>query len=114
MLQSFRDNLKGTAFFIVVLISIPFALVGIDQIFLGSSATKAELSVNGEDISQLEVERALNFQKQRLLSQYPDLDPTQLDDALLLPGVKQRLINEKVLSLRARDNGMGVADATIA
>lgn len=114
MLQSFRDNLKGTAFFIVVLISIPFALVGIDQIFLGSSATKAELSVNGEDISQLEVERALSFQKQRLLSQYPDLDPTQLDDALLLPGVKQRLINEKVLSLRARDNGMGVADATIA
>ena len=59
MLQSFRDNLKGTAFFIVVLISVPFALVGIDQIFLGSSATKAELSVNGEDITQLEVERAL-------------------------------------------------------
>lgn len=114
MLQSFRDNLKGTAFFIVVLISVPFALVGIDQIFLGSSATKAELSVNGEDITQLEVERALSIQKQRLLSQYPDLDPAQLDDGLLLPGVKQRLVNEKALSLRARDKGMGVADTTIA
>ncbi len=114
MLQTFRDNLKGTAFFIVVLISIPFALVGIDQIFLGTSASKAELSVNGEDISQLEVERALSLQKQRLLDQYEGLDPTQLDDALLLPAVKQRLIGEKALSLRGRDNGMGVADTTIA
>lgn len=114
MLQTFRDNLKGTAFFIVVLISIPFALVGIDQIFLGTSASKAELSVNGEDISQLEVERALSLQKQRLLGQYEGLDPTQLDDALLLPGVKRRLISEKALSLRARDKGMGVADTTIA
>lgn len=108
MLQDFRDNLKGTAVFIVVLISIPFALVGIDQIFQGGSSSKAELSVNGEDISQLEVDRALGLYKQRLLNQYEDLDPALLDDELLRKPVQDRLVREKVISQRAVEGGMGV------
>ena len=114
MLQEFRDNLKGTAVFIVVLISIPFALVGIDQIFLGGSAGQSELSVNGEDITQLEVDRALLRHKQQLLSQYENLDPAVLDDELLRKPVQLRLIRQKVMSQRAMEVGMGVGKAVFS
>ena len=114
MLQEFRDNLKGTAVFIVVLISIPFALVGIDQIFLGGSAGQSELSVNGEDITQFEVDRALAIHKQQLLSQYENLDPALLDDELLRKPVQLRLIRQKVMSQRAMEVGMGVGKAVFS
>lgn len=114
MLQDFRDNLKGTAVFIVVLISIPFALVGIDQIFQGGSTSQTELSVNGEDISKLEVDRALGLHKQRLLEQYKNLDPALLDDELLRGPVQDRLIREKVISQRAEEGGMGVSKTVFA
>jgi peptidyl-prolyl cis-trans isomerase D len=114
MLQDFRDNLKGTAVFIVVLISIPFALVGIDQIFQGGGSSQAELSVNGEDISKLEVDRALALHKQNLLSQYEGLDPALLDDELLRKPVQDRLVREKVISQRAVGGGMGVGKAEFA
>ncbi len=108
MLQDFRDNLKGTAFFIVILISIPFALVGIDQIFQGGSAGQMELSVNGEDITGIEVDRALARHKQRLVEQYEGLDPALLDDELLRKPVQYGLVREKVVSIRAMDLGMEI------
>ncbi|RLA47596.1 MAG: hypothetical protein DRR06_02075 [Gammaproteobacteria bacterium] len=114
MLQDFRDNLKGTAVFIVVLISIPFALVGIDQIFLGGSAAEAELSVNGENITRLEVDRALAIYKQRLFAQYDNLNPAMLDDELLRASVSHQLIRQKVLVQRANKVGLGVADIAYA
>ncbi|MBV1931884.1 MAG: SurA N-terminal domain-containing protein [Porticoccaceae bacterium] len=114
MLQDFRDNLKGTAVFIVVLISIPFALVGIDQIFQGGGSAQAELNVNGEDISKLEVDRALALHKQRLLGQYEGLDPALLDDELLRKPVQDRLVREKVISQRAVEGGMGVGKTVFA
>lgn len=114
MLQDFRDNLKGTAVFIVVLISIPFALVGIDQIFFTGNAVESALRVNGEDITKLEVERALALHKQRLLDQYVELDPASLDDELLRGPVQERLIREIVLAQHAKTGGLGVADATIS
>tara|TARA_R110000787_G_scaffold127867_2_gene239488 strand:+ start:3184 stop:5076 length:1893 start_codon:yes stop_codon:yes gene_type:complete len=114
MLQNFRDNLKGTAIFIVVLISIPFALVGIDQVFQGGGAAKAELTVNGENVAKLEVDRALLSYKQRLIDQYADLNPALLADDMLREPVRQQLIREKVIAQHARDEGMGVAPTTLS
>lgn len=110
MLQDFRENLRGTAVFIVILISIPFALVGIDQIFTGGSSLESELSVNGEEISKFEVDQALALHKQSLLEQYESLDPAMLNDELLRGPIKYRLIREKVMSQHGHTVGLGLDD----
>jgi len=114
MLQDFRESMKGIAFFIVILIIVPFAFVGIDSIFSNSPASDAELDVDGHSISRLVVDRALSIHKQRLLQQLGDIDPALLDDAILRGPVKQRLISEKAAELTALENNMGVSPATIA
>jgi len=98
MLQDFRESMKGIAFFIVILIIVPFAFVGIDSIFSNSPASDAELDVDGHSISRLVVDRALAIHKQRLLQQLGDIDPALLDDAILRGPVKQRLISERLRS----------------
>jgi len=114
MLQDFRESMKGIAFFIVILIIIPFAFVGIDSIFSNSPASDAELEVDGESISRLVVDRALALHKQRLLQQLGNIDPALLDDTILRGPVKQRLIREKAAELTALSTNMGVSPATIA
>jgi len=114
MLQDFRDGMKGIAFFIVILIIVPFAFVGIDSIFSNSPASDAELEVDGHSISRLLVDRALVIHKQRLLQQLGDIDPALLDDAILRGPVRQRLIREKAAELKALSTNMGVSPATIA
>lgn len=113
MLQDFRNNLKGTALFIVILISIPFALVGIDQIFISGNSVEGEVTVNGDKITKLEVERALEMHKQALRDRFDNLDPSMLDDDLLREPVRLRLIKEKVIAQRAQDEGMGIAKNSI-
>lgn len=114
MLQDFREGMKGIAFFIVILIIIPFAFVGIDSIFSNSPASDAELEVDGHSISRLVVDRALAIHKQRLLEQLGDIDPALLDDAMLRGPVRQRLIREKAAELAALSGNMGVSPVTIA
>ena len=114
MLQDFREGMKGIAFFIVILIIVPFAFVGIDSIFSNSPASDAELEVDGQSISRLVVDRALAIHKQRLLQQLGDIDPALLDDAMLRGPVRQRLVKEKAAELTAIETRMGVSPATIA
>lgn len=114
MLQDFREGMKGIAFFIVILIIVPFAFVGIDSIFSNSPASDAELEVDGHSISRLVVDRALAIHKQRLLQQLGDIDPALLDDAILRGPVRQRLVKEKAAELAAIETSMGVSPATIA
>ena len=114
MLQDFRESMKGIAFFIVILIIVPFAFVGVDSIFSNSPASDAELDVDGHSISRLVVDRALAIHKQRLLQQFDGIDPALLDDAMLRGPVKQRLIREKAAELTALSADMGVSPATIA
>ncbi|MEZ0122287.1 MAG: SurA N-terminal domain-containing protein [Candidatus Reddybacter sp.] len=114
MLQDFRESMKGIAFFIVILIIVPFAFVGIDSIFSNSPASDAELEVDGNSISRLVVDRALAIHKQRLMRQFADIDPALLDDAMLRGPVRQRLIREKAAELTALSTHMGVSPATIA
>ncbi|OUS13135.1 hypothetical protein A9Q89_03840 [Gammaproteobacteria bacterium 53_120_T64] len=114
MLQDFREGMKGIAFFIVILIIVPFAFVGIDSIFSNSPASDAELEVDGHSISRLVVDRALSIHKQRLLQQLGDIDPALLDDAALRGPVRQRLMKEKAAELAAESAQMGVSPVTIA
>ena len=109
MLQSFRDNMKGTLVIVVIIIFIvPMVLSGVGASFLGSVAGTDAASVDGETISRSTLNRAVYLQKQRLLSQegvYPTAD--YLQDENLRGPVLDNLTRRLALANSARDAGMG-------
>ncbi len=112
MLQSLRDNMKGTLAMIVIgLMIIPFALFGVDSLFLqdGSAGNAAE--VNGEKISEVDLSRAVRNQKQQLLQRYGEQAPVELlSDENLREPVLNRLIQREIVQQSAASGGMTVAD----
>ncbi len=113
MLQNLRDRLKGISTLIIVLIAIPFVFVGVDSFFSKGAADDIAAEVNGDDITEIELKRALAIEKQRILNQLGD-SRAMPDDEQLRRSVQQRLIRETLLDQRARSNGMVVAPVTIA
>ena len=115
MLQAFRDNLKGTmALFIVGLMIIPFALFGVDSLFLQDSSAGKAADVNGEAISEMALTRAIRTQKQQLLERFGDQAPADLlsDDQLRGP-VLTRLLQRELLRQAAENGNMAISDATL-
>ena len=84
MLQNIRANTQGPVTKTVVwLIVISFAAFGIESILLGGSGGGVA-EVNGEEISPVELQQAVNSQKRRLISMLGDnIDPAMLDDERL-------------------------------
>lgn len=114
MLQSFRDNLKGMAAAVLVaVLVIPFALYGVDALFLSGSSVETALLVNGERINELRVNQVMSQQKNRILSENEGLDPALIDDQFLRPQAIQQIVAAKVIAQAAQDEGMAVSPRTI-
>lgn len=114
MLQDIRSNVQGPAIKIVVwLIVISFAAFGIESILLGGGGGGVA-EVNGEDISPMELQQAVNTQKRRLIAMLGDnLDPAMLDDERLSAQALEGLINRKLLMQTARDMDLTVSEQQI-
>lgn len=115
MLQAFRDNLKGVmAIFIVGLMMIPFALFGVDSLFLQDSTAGKAAEVNGSAVSEMELTRAVRIQKQQLLERFGEQAPADLvSDEQLRGPVLTRLVNRELLRQAAEDGGMAISDAEV-
>ena len=109
MLDSFRTNMKGIAFAIVVLIAIVFAFSGIGSLSISGSASETAVKVNGERVSELQVQQALNSEKQRILNENEGLDAALLEDDLIRPQVVEQIIGRKLLSQEASTGGMAIS-----
>ncbi len=115
MLQSFRDNIKGfTAVFLIGLLTIPFAFVGVDSLLLSGSAAESALVVNGEKITELQVQRAIASERNSIVQANPGLDAELLSDELLRPRAEQQLIAAALLSQAAREAGMAIGPRPVA
>ncbi len=114
MLQNIRDNIQGVAAKIIIgLMIVPFALYGIDFLFSGSSDAPVAV-VNGEKVSEAELNQALALQKRQLLSMMGDnIDPGLLDDAVLRKPALDSLVRQKVMLQAADDAGVAVPDAVL-
>jgi len=113
MLQDFRDNIRGfTATILVAIIIIPFAFWGVESLFVSGSAVDQVATVNGDKITELEVLRGIEMQKQQILERFTDIDPLTVDDQLLRAPVLDFLIRQRLLVATARDAGMVVPDQT--
>lgn len=114
MLQDIRDNAQGlVAKIIIGLIVVSFSLFGVESLLSGGSQTNAAV-INGEDVTLMELEQAIYFQKQRILSQLGDkADPAMLDDANLRGPSLERLIQRKLILQAAADAGIGISEDAV-
>jgi peptidyl-prolyl cis-trans isomerase D len=111
MLQNLRDNLKGTVATIVLIIFVvPLILFGVDQLFVDSAGSSGAGSVNGEEISPIELERELNFERQRRQQQFKlESNSPQLETSVLVGPVLQRMTRRLAIYQAATDMGMGAS-----
>ncbi len=108
MLQDIRDRAQGMiAKFIIGFICLTFALFGVDALFGISDPSKPVAEVNGEEIDERELNRALDLRKRRIVAQMGDrLDPSMLDDPALRRSVLEEMIERQLMLQQARDMGM--------
>ncbi len=111
LLQKIRDRAKGWfAYTIVGLLTIPFAVWGINYYFEGGGPMDAAV-VGDSKISLHEFQRAYQQQRQRMQTMLGSrMDSALLDGPRLKQDVLQQLINERVLNQSAHDQGFRVGD----
>ncbi|WP_020679778.1 SurA N-terminal domain-containing protein [Marinobacterium rhizophilum] len=111
MLQSIRDNSQSiVAKVIVGLIVVTFALFGVESLVSLTTGSKAPATVNGEDIGEQALFRAVELQRRQLLAQMGEnADPAALDDNLIRARVLDRLIEDTVLVQSASEQGMAIS-----
>ncbi|MES9855457.1 MAG: SurA N-terminal domain-containing protein [Sedimenticola sp.] len=112
MLQSIRESAQGViAWVIVVLISVPFALWGIQE-YLGISSDPVMASVNGHEVTERAFDRGYREFRQNLRQRMGEnYRPELIDEAVLRKEVLDAMIRNSLimqtadrLSLRAGDD----------
>ncbi len=115
MLQIIRDRAQGVfAWLIVGMISIPFALWGINSYF-GGGGDEGVAEVDGVKISPRQVQSAYQQQRDRLAQMFGGKIPENLfSEEVMKKQVLQQLIEKEVLIAAAAENGMRVSDEQLA
>ena len=111
MLESLRNFLSGKRVIVITaLLAIPFVFLG-SQSFGTTFATFG--TVNGEPVSQMDVNLATSQVSQRLQSMYgEEFSLDDLDEEVSLGLIKNEIINQKTLLSHARKLGLIVSEKT--
>ena len=104
-MESLRNFLTGPRLFIVIAAcALPFVFLGTSS--LGSTFQQTFGSINGEDITQEDLQIANNIAIQKFRNIYgDDFNFDNLEESIQLEAIKQELINQKVLLSKARKLG---------
>ena len=109
MLKSLRSFLSGKRLILIaILLAIPF-------VFFGSASFGTTFSsygsVNGEAVTQIDVNLASNEVSQRLKSIYGDeFSLDDLDEGISINLIKSQIINQKTLLSNAKDIGVIISE----
>ncbi|WP_114416373.1 SurA N-terminal domain-containing protein [Marinospirillum perlucidum] len=111
MLLKIREKSKGIiAYFIVGLIALAFSLWGMDSLFTALRGDPNEVAtVNGESISQVQVDRYAQQQMNRLL-QSGQFSPEQLDMNQMRQLALTQLLQEELLRQEAQDLSLRIPE----
>ena len=106
MMESLRNFLTGPRLFIVIAAcALPFVFLGTSS--LGSTFQPTFGNINGENITEADMQAASNIATQKFKNIYgDDFNFNQLDESTQLEAVKQELITQKVLLSEARSLGL--------
>jgi len=115
MLNFIRERAQGwVAWFIVGLISIPFALWGVNSYLTGAKDIVVA-KVNGEAIQQTEYQRSLQQYRDNMRNRMgEDFDPSLFENIAVKQGVLNGLIEQKLLISAGQDIGQQVSDVTLS
>lgn len=111
MLQAIREKTSGwIAYLIIALISIPFALWGINS-YLGGGAETPAAVVNGDEITPRQLDAAYARYREQLASVFGGRIPPQLNDEnALKEQALTQIIEQKVLMDYVKDKGYRIGD----
>jgi len=114
MLQTIRERAQGwIAWAIVILISVPFALWGI-QSYLGVGSEPVAASVNGVEITQRELDLRVQDTRIRLREQLgASYRPEMIEDKALRARVLEGMIRDALLLQVSEDWGLRASDQEI-
>ncbi len=111
-IQNMRDKSEGlVAKIIVFMIIIVFALFGMGSITTFLAPVPKVATVNGTDITQQEMELAVERNRRMMLAQEMSLD--DIDEDMLRQNVLKDLINRALLIDAAEELGLGFSDAAL-
>ncbi|RMG54213.1 MAG: peptidylprolyl isomerase, partial [Gammaproteobacteria bacterium] len=115
MLQTIHDKAKGLfAYIILILISIPFALWGIQSYFEGGGK-KLAAEVNGKEIPVRAYEQALREKRNQLRQAFGGRIPEgYLDEGLLQQQALADVIREHLLAQELEQAGYRIGDRQLA
>ena len=113
MLLDFRNNMRGVALGITIVIALIFAFTGTGSLFISTPDSESAIVVNGEEISEREVLQAVARERSRILNENPEMDRSLLDDQALRPQALRQLISREVLIQAAYQQDLGVAPSLI-
>ncbi len=115
MLLNLRESMTGIVAKIVVgLVVAAMVLFGVESLFVNSLGGDDVAEVNGEDIANIELQRAISQQKSRLQQQFQlDADHEMLSDDRLRAPALMNLVRQKALQQAASDAGMNVAPEVV-
>ncbi len=115
MLQTMRDNAQGiVAKVIVFFIIIVFALFGVESIVNLGSGDDAVAKVGDREVSELDVQRIVEQQKQNLRRQFGNqFDENLFNDQLLRQSAIEQLIQQNVDLVQADAFGLYAAPSVI-
>ena len=115
MLTRIRERATGwIAWAIVIFISIPFALWGVNSYLEGGSELIVA-EVNGDEIGAVEYQQALYEERDRLRRQYGnDINPELLTGSVLGRQLVDRLVVDRLLIRSAEDYKYRISDQQLA
>src|SRR5690554_2530575 len=114
MLEAIRERTKGwLAKFILALITIPFALFGIDQYLQGAGSNVPIAKVNGDAITVQEFGNALQNLRNRLQSE-GQTDMSILERPELRQSVLDKLINDRLLYAEIKRAKFSISDEQLS
>jgi peptidyl-prolyl cis-trans isomerase D len=107
MLQNIHDKAKGwVAYLIIFLISIPFALFGINS-YLGGGGNRIVAEINGEEIQA----SVINAELLQIKQQFAQL--AGLDDKMLKQMALDRVVSRTLLEQEVRQHNYRVSNADV-
>lgn len=115
MLQTMRNNAQGLfAKIIMAFLVIVFGLWGVESVVSIGSGEKATVEVDGQKITEAEIERAVERQRMNLSRQFGEQFNADLfNDQFLRQAAIEQLINDKVAIVQAHKLGLKASTKTI-
>jgi peptidyl-prolyl cis-trans isomerase D len=110
MLDKFRKLIQGwLGKALITLLLLPFALFGVSSIFQVNPNKKAVVEVNGVEIDERELRRAIEVSKQNLISRLGEQASSIVTNEMVQPAALESLISQELVRQSAEDNKLNVS-----